>query len=261
MTRFTILLAAYNRLDLLRKSVASALLEVGPDDEVLVIDDGSGDETRDWLAAEAAAQPGLRVIRQDNQGVAAARAHGVEAAHGEWIFILDSDDEVEPGALAQVAAAFEAEPSIDLLYGNNLHVFPDGRTELRRYKQYPSNRRFLWATFLSPRVPFKHSGTTFRRAVALELGNYDASLPIKIDVDFFLRFMHQDRLLRHLDQPLVRFHVHGEMMSRNRGKGIQAWKLLVDRYGPRNPLGRWFMKLCRGASERAKAAVEALRRS
>jgi len=261
MTRFTILLAAHNRLALLQQSIASALAEIGDQDEVLVIDDGSGEETRDWLAAKAQAQTGLRVIHQPNQGVAAARANGVEAALGEFIFILDSDDQVEAGALAQVAEAFAASPEIDLLYGNNLHVFPDGTEHLRRYQQYPSNQKFLRATFVSPRVPFKHSGTSFRRATALELGNYDASLPIKIDVDFFLRFMHNDRVLRHLDAPLVRFQVHSEMMSRNRAKGIAAWMLLIDRYGPRNPIARGYMKLCRAGSERLKSLYEKLKRS
>lgn len=260
MTRFTILLAAHNRLALLQQSIASALAEVGDQDEVLVIDDGSGEETREWLATEAEQQPKLRVIHQANQGVAAARANGVEAAAGEFVFILDSDDQVEPGALEKVAAAFVAEPQIDLLYGNNLHVFPDGSEHLRRYKQYPSNQAFLKATFVSPRVPFKHSGTSFRRATALELGNYDASLPIKIDVDFFLKFMHRDRVLRHLDAPLVRFHVHGEMMSRNRAKGIPIWMLLIDRYGPSNPFARGYMKFCRAGSERLKALYERIKR-
>jgi glycosyltransferase involved in cell wall biosynthesis len=260
MTRFTILLAAHNRLALLQQSIASALAEIGDQDEVLVIDDGSGEETRDWLAAEAQAQPGLRVIHQANQGVAAARANGVEAAEGEFIFILDSDDQVEAGALRKVADAFAAAPEIDLLYGNNLHVFPDGTEHLRRYQQYPNNQKFLRATFLSPRVPFKHSGTSFRRATALELGNYDASLPIKIDIDFFLKFMHRDRVLRHLDAPLVRFQVHGEMMSRNRAKGIAAWMLLIDRYGPRNRIARGYMKLCRAGSERLKGLYEKLKR-
>lgn len=260
MRRFTILLAAHNRLELLKQAIASAVAEASDQDEVLVIDDGSGEETRTWLDQAAAEEAKLRVIHQENQGVAAARANGVEAAEGEFVFILDSDDQVEPGALERVAAAYAQEPAIDLLYGDNLHVFADGTAHHRRYKQYPSNRRFLWATFLSPRVPFKHSGTSFRRATALELGNYDASMPIKIDVDFFLKFMHRDRLLRHLPVPLVRFQVHGEMMSRNRAKGIRAWMALIDRYGPKNPVLRLFFKLCRGGSERLKGLYESLRR-
>ena len=260
MRRFTILLAAHNRLELLKLAVASAVAEAGDQDEVLVIDDGSGDDTRDWLAAEAARESKLRVVHQPNQGVAAARANGVEAAEGEFVFILDSDDQVEAGALDAVAAAFAAHPETDLLYGDNLHVFADGTAHRRSYKQFPSNRAFLRATFLSPRVPFKHSGTSFRRATALELGNYDASMPIKIDVDFFLKFMHRERVLRHLDRPLVRFQVHGEMMSRNRVKGIRAWMTLIDRYGPRNPFGRAFYKLCRWGSERLKGVYEVVRR-
>lgn len=260
MRRFTILLAAHDRLDLLRQAVASALATVGPEDEVLVVDDGSGEETAQWLDGQAAAQEALRVVHQPNRGVASARKRGVEEAAGELVFILDSDDQVVAGALDEVARVFAERPDADLVYGDNLHVFQDGTTHRRRYKQYPSNRRFLWATFLSPRVPFKHSGTAFKRAVALELGNYDDSLPIKIDIDFFLRFMHADRTLVHLDAPLVSFRVHKEMMSRNRRKGIPVWSQLIDRYGPRNPLKRAFAKFVRGSSERLKAVWERLRR-
>jgi len=260
MRHFTILLAAYNRLDLLRQSVASALAQDWPELEVLVIDDGSEAETAEWLDEQAEADSRLRVVHQTNAGVAAARARGVEEARGDTIFILDSDDLVVDGALAKADAAFKKWPQADLIYSNNLHVFADGTEALRRYQSYPSNEAFLWATLVSPRVPFKHSGTCFRREVALELGNYDASLPIKIDIDFYLRFMHQGRELRHLDEALVAFHVHGEMMSRNRKKGIVTWNLLIDRYGPRNPLKRTYAKFRRNSAERLKSLYERFRK-
>lgn len=260
MRRFTILLAAHDRLELLQQAVTSALAAVGPNDEVLVVDDGSGATTVRWLDEQAIGHAALRVVHQPNQGVASARKRGVEEAAGELIFILDSDDQVVAGALDAAAEVFAERPDTDLVYGDNLHVYDDGTTHRRRYKQYPSNHRFLWATFLSPRVPFKHSGTVFRRAVALELGNYDDTLPIKIDIDFYLRFMHADRTLVHLDAPLVSFRVHRAMMSRNRRKGIPIWSRLIDRYGPRNPLKRAFAKFVRGTSERLKAVWERLRR-
>ena len=85
MRRFTILLAAHNRLELLKQAVASAVAEASDQDEVLVIDDGSDEETQAWLDQAAADEAKLRVIHQENQGVAAARANGVEAAEGEFV--------------------------------------------------------------------------------------------------------------------------------------------------------------------------------
>ena len=76
MRRFTILLAAYDRLELLKSSVESGLAQNWGDFEVLAIDDGSGRETADWLDEQAAIHDRLRVVHQPNSGVAAARANG-----------------------------------------------------------------------------------------------------------------------------------------------------------------------------------------
>jgi glycosyltransferase involved in cell wall biosynthesis len=260
MRSFTILLAAYNRLELLQKSVESALAVDWPVFEVLVIDDGSEASTREWLDLMASQQPKLRVIHQENRGVAAARAHGVRAADLEFITILDSDDRLEADTLQRLDQAFEQDSSIDLIYGNIRQVYPDGHFKVRKFKSFANNRRMIWGTFLYPRVPFKHSGITYRSATALELGNYDESLPIKIDIDFMLKFMHRGRKLHHLGgAPLVSFHVHPEMMSRKRGRGIAVWFKMIDRYGPRNPLARGLAKLIRGSSESLKACYERVR--
>lgn len=260
MRRFSILLAAYNRLELLKSSVASALAQEWDNYEVIVINDGSGEETRQWLDEQAARFGRLRVVHKENEGVAAARRDGVLEAQYDHVVILDSDDRLEPDALQRYDALFSQHPETDLIYGDIRKVLANGDTKIRRYKQFKNNRRFLWGTFLYPRVPFKHSGTCFRRSVALELGNYDASLKIKIDVDFFLKFMYHDRVLRHMKgEPLVSFYVHDEMMSLNRGKGIPAWFELIDRYAPRWPLARTFAKTARAGSEMLKAVYEKVR--
>ncbi len=260
MRRFSILLAAYNRLELLKSSVASALAQEWDHFEVIVINDGSAEETRQWLDEQAARNGRLRVVHKENEGVAAARRDGVMEAQYDYVVILDSDDRLEPDSLQRYDQLFEQHPETDLVFGNIRKVMADGEQRIRRYKQFKSNRRMLWGTFLYPRVPFKHSGTCFRRSVALDLGNYDASLKIKIDVDFFLKFMHQNKVLRHLDgEPLVSFYVHDEMMSLNRGKGIPAWFELIDRYAPRWPLARTFAKTARASSEMLKAVYEKVR--
>jgi len=260
MRRFSILLAAYNRLGLLQSSVASALHQDWDDFEVIVINDGSNDDTRQWLDEQAVRHGRLRVVHKQNEGVAAARADGVKEARFDHVVILDSDDQLEPDALQRYDHAFTEFPDTDLFFGNIRHVFPNGDSKIRTYKQFKSNQRMIWGTFLYPRVPFKHSGTCFRRNVALDLGNYDASMKIKIDVDFFLKFMYHNRVLRHLPgEPLVSFHVHDEMMSLNRAKGITAWNELIDRYAPRFPLARTFAKIARASSERMKALYEKIR--
>jgi glycosyltransferase involved in cell wall biosynthesis len=254
MRRFTILLAAHDRLALLKEAVASALEQTWPAFEVLVVDDGSGAETRDWLDGAARADARLRVLHQENQGVGAARANGVRAAVNDYVTVLDSDDRLVRDALERADALFEAHPDTDLIYVDHDQVLPDGRVEAIRYPEFADGRSMVRTTLLRPRVPFKHSGTTYRRAVALELGNYDTGLGIKIDIDFILRFLVAGRRVRHLPGgAAVSFRAHGESMSRQRLRGIRAWWTIIDRYGPRNPVARLLVKAVRTTSELAKA--------
>ena len=250
----SIQIAAYDRLDPLRESVASALSQRWQPLEVLVIDDGSAEETRDWLNDGEHRDARLRVIRQPHAGVARARQTGLEATTAEFVCVLDSDDVLAYGAVERIMALFREAPDLDLVYTNNLHLHPDGDSSLRRYPRFRSNRAMLLATFLHPIVPFKHSGTTYRRSVAIELGGYDCTLPIKVDVDLFLRFLDARRQLRLLEEPLVHFRLHAASMShRHRWEGARAWAQLVDRYWVDRPAWeRVCLKAVRGSLEMAK---------
>jgi glycosyltransferase involved in cell wall biosynthesis len=259
VTGTTILLAAHDRLEFLKEAVASALAQRRPDFEVLVVDDGSGPETARWLDEAARADPRLRVVHQANQGVGAARANGVAAAKHARILILDSDDVLRDDALARVDALFVAHPDTDLVYCDHDQLLPDGKVEGSRYPEFASNAALLRATLLRPRVPFKHSGMAYARDVALALGSYDTQIGIKVDVDFFLRFVVAGKRVRHLPGgPAVSFRTHNESMSRKRGKGIRAWWTIIDRYGPKNPLARLAFKGVRTTWELLKAVYTVL---
>ena len=152
-----------------------------------------------------------------------------------------------------------AQPDTDLVYCDHDQLLPDGKVEVTRYPEFPSNAALLRATLLRPRVPFKHSGMTYRKAVALELGSYDAAIGIKIDIDFFLRFVVAGRRVRHLPGgPAVSFRTHNESMSRKRGQGIRAWWTIIDRYGPKNALARLATKGVRTTWELLKAVYTVL---
>jgi glycosyltransferase involved in cell wall biosynthesis len=249
---YTILMAARDRLPILRESVASALRQEYPAFELLVVDDGSGPETKAWLDEEALRDDRVRVIHQSHLGVARARQNGLAAARACLICILDSDDLLLPGALQRMKALFDAQPETDLAYINNIHRLPDGNTYTSHYPRFTNNRAMIHATLLRPRVPFKHSGTTFRRDVALQLGGYDTTLPLKIDVDLFLRFLARGRRLVLLEEPGVEFRMHRDSVSRRRLNGIGVWWLLVDRYGPVSPVARLGYKIVRTVSELLK---------
>lgn len=255
----TVLVAAYGRLPLLKQAVASALAQDHPSFEVLIVDDGSGDDTGAWLRASEDGEARLRVIFQPHQGVAAARANGVAAAKGELICILDSDDVLVPHALTRLAGVFETDPDATLAYTRIRELRPDGAAVVQAYPEFTSADAMLWATLVRPRLPFKHSGTMFRRSVALQLGSYDPGLPCKVDIDLYLKFLRAGHRPRLVAEPLVDFRMHKNSISRNRWLGIRVWFRLIDRYGPSNAAVRLGIKLLRGISETLKSVYVELK--
>jgi glycosyltransferase involved in cell wall biosynthesis len=256
MDAITVVLASHNRLAFLQSALESVWAQDYPRMEVLVVDDGSEEETRAWLASEEKQQARLQVHFQQQSGVGKARRMGVTLARTPLMTILDSDDLLACGALTRIGEFMEQNPEVDLLYGDIETYRSDGHRSRRKYRQWGSNQSMQWATLLLPKLPFKHSGTSFRREIALEVGNYDGSLGRKIDIDFFLKFLTQGKKLAYLGgKPLVIFHMHGESISRNRVAGLNEWRVIMDRYAPGGPLG-WSFRVIRTMSELLKSVYE-----
>lgn len=128
----SVIIPCYNRAEILPRAIDSALKQTVPPSEIVVVDDGSTDDS-----AEIAEQFGgpIRVIRQRNAGAAAARNCGIRDAKGDWIAFLDSDDEWAPTKLArQLEAAAEFPESqlvfCDTVVQNNLDVLLPSRFAL-----------------------------------------------------------------------------------------------------------------------------------
>ena len=250
----TILMASYGRLDFLKEAVASALVQSYPNFKIIIVDDGSELDVIDWLRELESIEERVSVLYQDHQGVAAARANGVDMADTELICILDSDDSLAAEALDILVDAMYRREAIELVFCDIREVRASGEAEVRHYSQFESARAMISGTLISPRVPFKHSGTLFRRHTALQLGSYDVNLPCKVDVDLFLKFIQAGHLPEHVAMPLVDFRMHKNSVSKDRLTGIKVWFYLIDQYGPRNPFVRLGMKAVRTGAELLKRA-------
>lgn len=248
----TILLASYGRLEFLRQAVDSALRQTYANYRVLIVDDGSDDDVVEWLHQVEARQPRISVVYQDHQGVAVARATGVEQAFTELICILDSDDILVEDALETLVDAMQQRAGTRIVFSNIREMRVNGSENLQRYRQYAAPAAMIRATLLKPRLPFKHSGTLFHRQTALDLGSYDVGLPCKIDIDLFLKFLAAGFLPLHVDKALVDFRMHKNSVSIDRMTGIRVWLHLIDRYGPANPLQRLAIKAIRTGAELLK---------
>lgn len=119
---FSIVVTTYNRARIVCRCIDSALAQTFGDFEVLVVDDGSSDDTRSVLG-DRYDDPRLRVIvHEDNRGINPSRHTGASEARGEWVVVIDSDDELLPGALSRLRELIdELPPGIRVLRSRQVH--------------------------------------------------------------------------------------------------------------------------------------------
>ncbi len=108
-------MASYGRLELLKQAVNSTLGQRYENYEIIIIDDGSGEDVAGWLKQIESTEAKKSVYHQSHQGVAAARANGVDKAETDFVSILDSDDILAPGALETLVEAMLQSADIELV--------------------------------------------------------------------------------------------------------------------------------------------------
>ncbi len=204
----SVVLPTYNRGWAVNRAIDSVLGQDVTAVELIVVDDGSTDDTARLLAAYG---DRLRMIRQANRGVSAARNAGIQVASGPLIALLDSDDEWLPGKLAAQVDYFAAHPEAlicqteEIWIRNGKRVNPGQR---HRKQSGMIFERSLELCLVSP------SAVMMRRSLLDEVGLFDEGLPACEDYDLWLRIAWKYPI--HLiDQPLiVKRGGHADQLSR-----------------------------------------------
>ena len=187
MPKIAVVLPVHNRADVLARAIDSVLAQELTDFELIVVDDGSSDESA--TIAGSYGDPRIRLIRLDrNRGGNAARNEGLRAAGAPLIAFLDSDDRYLPNKLARVAAHFDERPDLDLLVDSFIKIQPPGARNAEMVRRNPViNDRELFRTALFRRQLWKATpAISVRRAAALK-APFDESLRRLQDFDFLIR--------------------------------------------------------------------------
>lgn len=211
--RVSVVVATRNR----RSSLSRALDGVGAqsyrDFDVVVVDDGSGDDTTRWLRA---AHPRAQVIELERQrGAAAARNRGVEASSGALLAFLDDDDVWAPTYLETQVAALDAAPEIDLSSTGHVEVSPSGAIgvpDLRPAASYATPLVHLLAECPLHTL----SVVVCRRSAWSRIGPFDESLEIAHDLDWYARLLTGGGRRIHVATALVERGVPGGLVRRHR---------------------------------------------
>ncbi len=126
MPKVSVIIPTYNREKFVAKAIDSILSQTFRDYEIIVVDDGSTDNTRQILGPYGAK---ITYLYQENSGVSAARNTGIQHATGEWIAFLDSDDEWHPEYLSRQIGRVSSHPGAIFHMTNSVHISLDGKTE------------------------------------------------------------------------------------------------------------------------------------
>ncbi len=206
-------LPTFNQAALLSEALRSLRAQTLPPDrwEVIVINDGSTDETQEILSHQS---DWLRVIRQPNQGLPASCNAGLRLAQGKYLARIDSDDRAAPDWLERMATALEAAPEASC-------AVPD-RTEWegeekRHVRVDPDNLYSLIAC-----------GTLFRTELLRAIGGYRPFY--WEEYDLYLRLRVQGRFL-HVAAPLYTYHRHAAGMTHSRQARHEGWRELAQAWG------------------------------
>lgn len=219
MVEVSVIVPAYNHADYIEACLASALAWQDPTLELIVIDDGSSDDTLERLES-LRDDPRLKIYPQENQGAHAALNRGLELSQGELIFILNSDDTFEPERIPRFVERFAEEPELVLL-SSWLHIVDQDDRILgvkegyRNLPPWPQPRPGpslagtdkLELALLETNYIATTTNIAFRRSLIAEHGLRFAPLRYTHDWDFILD-AGKHGVYGLIPEPLARYRVH-----------------------------------------------------
>ncbi len=233
----SVVVATYNYGRFLAGALKSALAQTFRDHEVIVVDDGSTDDTR-TVVRPFLSDRRIRYVRSDHLGQPAAKNVGIRLGRAPLVAFLDADDLWLPAKLERQVALFRADPALGLVYARRRVIDEAGQEQ--HYVQPPLPRgHVLTEIFRNNFVCF--SASLVRRDVLEENGLFDERLALAIDYDLWLRVALRYRF-NYVDEPLVLYRTGHANLSRRLEERLatvlEIMRRFLDEHGGRAALPR-----------------------
>lgn len=214
------IIPTHDRAYCLRRAVDSVLGQSDENFELIVVDDGSSDETPEVLK-EYQTHPKVKLLHQENRGVSSARNFGAQHARGGWLAFLDSDDEWLPEKLELQRQIWKSSPELSWLHGEEIWVRRGKRVNPKKIHQKSGGdifERSLKLCLVSP------SAVVLKKNLYEEYGGFDESFTVCEDYDLWLR-LSKDHLVGFCETPvLIKYGGHEDQLSA-RYKAMDHWRL------------------------------------
>jgi len=216
--KISVIIPTYNRKHTLQRAIDSVLSQTFKPYEIIIVDDGSKDGTKEWLLQN---YPSVQYIHQPNNGVSSARNKGIQISQGSWIALLDSDDEWMPEKLEYQSRFLEVNRDSSFCHTNEIWIRNGVRVnQMKKHKKYGGDifKHCLDICRISP------SSSIINKDVFEEVGAFDESLTVCEDYDLWLRVTAKFNIL-FLDEPLIKkYGGHLDQLSRV-PEGIEQYRI------------------------------------
>jgi glycosyltransferase involved in cell wall biosynthesis len=214
--KVSVIVTAYNYAEYIEEALDSVLDQTYDDFELVIVDDGSTDETPEILTEYSYEYPDtVRCITLDGRGLAGACNRGIEAARGEYIIRLDADDYFDENILTIEAQYLDSNPEIDLVYPDYYTVDETG--EIIDHVRLPKVGEEIKLLDRSPLA----AGAMYRKEAWEAIDGYNESLRYQEDYDFWVKFITEFDV-HNVNLPLMYYRQHGSSMSTNFSERMNA---------------------------------------
>ena len=216
--KISVIIPTFNRLDLLKRAIDSVLNQSIKPYDIIVVDDGSIDDTSEMIQHK---YKSINLIQQKNSGVSAARNNGIKNAQGDWIALLDSDDEWGKNKLEEQVNNLTDNPKYEFCHTNEIWIRNGIRVnQKKRHKKYGG---FIFDKCLDI-CRISPSSVLFNKNILNHVGWFDEKLPVCEDYDLWLRITAEYEIL-FIDKPLiVKYGGHNDQLS-NSVEAIERFRI------------------------------------
>jgi glycosyltransferase involved in cell wall biosynthesis len=218
----SVVVPTYNYGSFLFRALNSVVNQGNLGVELIVVDDGSTDDTSSRMADYLKDHPGLKYIWQENAGAARARNVGIAQARGKYVLLLDADDELMSDALVHLEAAISDYPEAAIFLGGHVSVFPDGREKIHKPSVIKSSRAVEIARdyLLRKKITMSHCCTLFLRELLVQRP-YPESLQKGEDIPVFAYLLTAGKQIVSIPHELAKIHKHADSL-RHKKLGKEA---------------------------------------
>ena len=253
MPAVSVIIPAYNQGAYLKRAIRSVLSQTYPDFEVIVVDDGSTDNTPE--VARSFNDSRLRYIYQENRGLSAARNTGIRHTTAPLLTFLDSDDLFLPEKLALLSAELEKHPEIGLVAGQAIPIDENEKQVGKIFDRRPPED----ASRLLLGNPLHVGSVMLRRECQESVGFFDENLRSYEDWDMWLRLALAGCQIGWVPAPVSLYRFHRAQMTRLGGQMTTATFMVLDKLYSRTDLPEAWLALRSQAYSNAhlRAAAQA----